>query len=58
MVRIVFAVPCASRKSERVFSVAGNTCTPKRASMGTYTLEDCVIVKSNLPLLREMGLKK
>ena len=58
MVRIVFAVPCASSKSERVFSVAGNTCTPKRASMGTDTLEDCVIVKSNLPLLREMGLKK
>ena len=45
MVRIVFAVPCTSSKSERVFSVVRNTCTHKRASMGTDTPKDCVIVK-------------
>ena len=54
MVRIVFAVPYASSKSKRVFSVARNTCTHKRASMGTDTPKDCVIVKCNLTLLREM----
>ena len=30
LVRVVFAVPAASSKSERVFSVAGNMVTPKR----------------------------
>ena len=29
-IRVVFAIPVASSKSERVFSVAGNTLTQKR----------------------------
>ena len=29
LVRVVFALPAASSKSERVFSVAGNMVTPK-----------------------------
>ena len=33
LVRVVFATPCASSKSERVFSACGNTVTPKRASL-------------------------
>ena len=30
LVRVVFALPAASSKSERVFSVAGNMVSPKR----------------------------
>ena len=33
LARVVFAVPAASSKSERVFSVAGNMVTPKRNSL-------------------------
>lgn len=51
------AVPAASSKSERVFSVAGNTVIPKRASLDPGKVEDLVIVKTNLTLLREFGYK-
>ena len=49
--------PVASSKSERVFSVAGNVVTQKRASLAPEKVEACVIVKSNLGLLRHMGMQ-
>ena len=58
LVRVVFAIPVASSKSERVFSVAGNVVTPKRASLTPEKVESCVIVKTNASLLRDMGLRK
>ena len=58
LVRIVFAVPVASSKSERVFSVAGNTVTPQRVRLGADTTESLVILKTNLGILREMGIRK
>ena len=58
LVRVTFAVPVASSKSERVFSVAGNTVTAKRACLSPETVEECVVVKSNVSLLRELGLRK
>ena len=57
MVRVTFAIPVASSKSERVFSVAGNVVTHKRNRLDPEKVESCVIVKTNLSLLREMGLK-
>ena len=57
-IRVVFAIPVASSKSERVFSVAGNTVTQKRASLAPEKVENCVIVKLNMNLLREIGFRK
>ena len=56
LARKILAVPAASSKSERVFSVAGNTVTPKRGSMSPVTVEALVTVACNLRLLKEMGL--
>ena len=58
LVRIVFPVPAASSKSERVFSAAGNVVTAKRASLNPEKVEDLVIVKCNLSLLKGMGMRK
>ena len=58
LVRVVFAVPAASSKSERVFSVAGNMVTPKRTRLNTETVEALVVVNTNIRILREMGLKR
>ncbi len=58
LVRVVFAVPVASSKSERVFSVAGRTVTAQRANMNPEKVQDIVIVNTNLRILREMGLRK
>ena len=58
LVRIVFTVPAASSKSERVFSAAGNVVTAKRASLNPEKVEDLVIVKCNLSLLKGMGMRK
>ena len=41
LVRVVIAIPVASSKSERVFSVAGNVVTPKRASLAREGGELC-----------------
>ena len=49
-------LPAASWKSERVFSAAGNTVTPKRANLNPEKVEECVIVRCNLRLLKLMGL--
>ena len=55
LVKVVFPVPAASSKSERVFSVAGNVVTPKRANLNPEKVEDLVVVKCNLRLLKSMG---
>ena len=51
----VFAIPVASSKSERVFSVTGNVVTPKRASLAPEKVESFMIVKTNGSVLRDMG---
>ena len=56
LARIVFAVPAASSKSERVFSVAGNIVTPKRASLNPAKVEQLITVKCNMQLLRQFGI--
>ena len=43
--------------SERVFSAAGNTVTPKRANLNPEKVEDLVVVQSNLQLLKSMGMR-
>ena len=58
LVRIVFPVLAASSKSERVFSAAVNVVTAKRASLNPEKVEDLVIVKCNLSLLKGMGMRK
>ena len=55
LVKVVFPVPAASSKSERVFSVADNVVTPKRANLNPQKVEDFVVVKCNLKLLKSMG---
>ena len=39
LVRVIFPVPAASSKSERVFSVAGNNVTPKRNQLSPKQVE-------------------
>ena len=58
MARVLFAVPASSSKSERVFSVAGNVVTAKRARLDPEKVEDLVILKTNVPILRQMGMRK
>ena len=57
LVRITFAVPVASSKSERVFSVAGMIVTNLRACLNPEKVENIVIVKTNKPFLRELRFK-
>ena len=47
LARVVFAVPAASSKSERVFSMAGNIVTPKRASLNPEKMEQLIVIKCN-----------
>ena len=58
IVKVVFPIPAASSKSERVFSVAGNVVTPKRARLNPEKVEDLVFVKCNLRLLKGMGFMR
>ena len=58
LVKVVFPVPAASSKSERVFSVAGNVVTPKRAKLNPEKVEDLVVVNCNFRLLKTMGFRK
>ena len=58
LVRVVFAVPAASSKSERVFSVAGLVVSALRSRLNPCKVENIVTVKCNLPLLKEMGVRK
>ena len=57
LVRVVFAVPVASSKSEIVFSVASSTVTPKRSTLDPLTMESIATKKCNIRTLREMGLR-
>ena len=58
LVKRVFPVPVASSKSERVFSVAGNVVTPKRANLNPEKVEDLMVVECNLSIkvAKEHGL--
>ena len=47
----------ASSKCERVFSVAGNIVTPKRASLNPEKVEQLIVIKCNMQLLRQSGGK-
>ena len=58
IVKVVFTIPAASSKSERVFSVAGNVITPKRARLNPEKVEDLMVVKCNLRLLKGMGFMR
>ena len=58
LVRVVFSIPAASSKSERVFSVAGRIVTPARNRTLPEQVENLVIIKSNLRLLDEFRKKK
>ena len=58
IVKVVFPIPAASSKSEQVFSVAGNVVTPKRARLNPEKVEDLVVVKCNLRLLKGMGFMR
>ena len=58
LVRIVFPVPAASSKSERVFSASGNVVTAKRASLNSEKMEDLVIVKMQLVTAQRHGHEK
>ena len=51
LVRVVFSIPAASSKSERVFSVAGRIVTPDRNRMAPEMVESLVMMKCNLRLL-------
>ena len=54
LAKVVFAVTAASSKSERarVFSTAGNTVSPKRANLNPEKVEECVIIRCDLRLLK------
>ena len=52
---MVFPVPVASSKSDRVFSIAGNVVNPKRVKLNPEKVEDLAVVKCNLKLLETMG---
>ena len=54
MVRIIFCIAAASSKSEQVFSVAGRIGTPSRARTAPEQVENLVIMKCNMRLLRQM----
>ena len=58
LLRVVFAVPVASSKSEHVISVAGKIVTPMWANLDTDKVEELVIVKNNLSILRELDFRK
>ena len=57
LARVVFAVPAASSKSERVFSVVSIIVTPKRTSLNPEKVEQLIVSKCNMQLLRQFGRK-
>ena len=54
----MFAVPAASSKSERVFSLAGLVVSALRNWLNPIKVENIVTIHSNLPILKEMGIRK
>jgi hypothetical protein len=57
-VRVVYSVQESSSKSERVFSSAGNTVTALRNRLDAEKVENLIIVKLNVNLLKEFGKLK
>ena len=57
LARVVLAVPAASSKNERMFSVVGNIVTLKRASLNPEEGEQLIVIKCNMQLLRQFGRK-
>ena len=53
LARKVLCIPAASSKSERVFSLAGNTISKKCTRLSATTARDLVVISSNLNLLKE-----
>ncbi|CAM9383642.1 unnamed protein product [Sphacelaria rigidula] len=47
MARKYLAIPASSASSERLFSVAGNTITVKRASLSDDNAENIIFLHSN-----------
>jgi hypothetical protein len=58
LVRVVFGVPVASSKSERVYSAAGRCVTAQRNRLAPEMVQNLVVMCTNLPLLKEKGLRK
>ena len=54
LARQILCIPAASSKSERVFSVGGNTVSTKRGRLGDITVQNLVLVACNMRLLKEM----
>ena len=48
----------ASSKSERVYSAAGRCVTALRNRLAPEMVQNLVVMCSNLPLLKERGLRK
>ena len=58
LVRVVFVVPEASSKSERVFSLADLVVSSLRNRLSPVKVENIATIHSNLPILKEMGIRK
>ena len=58
LVLVVFPLPAASSKTDRVFSVAGNVVAPNRVKLNPEKMEDLAVVKCNSKLLKTMGFTK
>ena len=54
LARRILCIPAASSKSERVFSVGGNAVSAKRGRLGTFTVQNLILVACNLRLLKQM----
>ena len=57
LARKILCIPAASSKSERTFSVGGNTVTSKRGRLSPLTVQALVTISCNLRLLKEMEQK-
>ena len=54
LARRILCIPAASSKSERVFSVGGNAVSAKRGRLGTFTVQNLILVACNMRLLKQM----
>ena len=53
LARKYLAIPATSAPSERVFSLAGNICSRRHASLSPYHLDALVFLNANGDLIRE-----
>ena len=58
LVLVVFPLPAASSKTDRVFCVPGNVVAPNRVKLNHEKMEDLTVVKCNSKLLKTMGFTK